>query len=72
MSSLVVPRWRRLRRNNYWPSFANELDIVCERYLTLHALERFIGSMGRDRWVYLDNAGALRDEFWRAFAHYAG
>ncbi|KAK3945302.1 hypothetical protein QBC46DRAFT_360408 [Diplogelasinospora grovesii] len=40
--------------------------------LTLYVLEKFIGSMGRDGWVYLGNAGALRDEFWRAFAHYAG
>lgn len=40
--------------------------------LTLYALEKFIGSMGRDGWVYLDDAGALRDEFWRAFARYAG
>ncbi|KAG8166549.1 hypothetical protein KVR01_002238 [Diaporthe batatas] len=27
--------------------------------LTLYALEKFIGSMGRDGWVYLDNADAL-------------
>ncbi|KAI1393098.1 uncharacterized protein F4822DRAFT_10 [Hypoxylon trugodes] len=40
--------------------------------LTLYVLEKFIGSMGRDGWVYLDNACALRDEFWRSFAHYAG
>ncbi|KAK4106362.1 hypothetical protein N658DRAFT_414229, partial [Parathielavia hyrcaniae] len=40
--------------------------------LTLYALDKFIGSMGRDGWVYLDTAGALRDEFWRAFADYAG
>jgi len=40
--------------------------------LTLYALEKFLGSMGRAGWVYFENAGALRDEFWRAFAHYAG
>ncbi|OAA62664.1 Protein kinase-like domain protein [Niveomyces insectorum RCEF 264] len=40
--------------------------------LTLYVLEKFIGSMGSDGWVYLDNAGALREEFWRAFTHYAG
>ena len=40
--------------------------------LTLYTLEKFIGSMGQDGWVYLDNASVLKDEFWRAFAHYAG
>ncbi|KAK3311501.1 uncharacterized protein B0T15DRAFT_571854 [Chaetomium strumarium] len=40
--------------------------------LTLYALEKFIGSMGRDGWVFFDNAGALRDEFWRAFTLYPG
>jgi len=40
--------------------------------LTLYVLKKFIGSIGRDGWVYLDNAGVLRDEFWRAFARYAG
>ena len=40
--------------------------------LTLYALEKFIGSMGQDGWVYLNNASVLKDEFWRAFAHYAG
>lgn len=40
--------------------------------LTLYTLEKFIGSMGRDGWVYHDNADVLRDEFWRAFVQYAG
>ena len=36
--------------------------------LTLYALDKFLGYMGPGGWVYFDNAGALRDEFWRAFA----
>lgn len=40
--------------------------------LTLYALDKFIGSMGPDGWVYFDNADALRDGFWIAFAEYAG
>lgn len=40
--------------------------------LTLYALEKFISSMGPHGWVYFDNAGALRDEFRRAFAENAG
>jgi len=40
--------------------------------LALYTPEKCIGGMGRDGWVYLDNADVLRDQFWRASAHYAG
>lgn len=40
--------------------------------LALYVLEKIIGSMGRDGWLYLDNASLLRDEFWKAFVHHAG
>lgn len=40
--------------------------------LTLYVLEKFIGTMGREGWDYLDNADLLRDEFWRTFTQHAG
>lgn len=39
---------------------------------TLYALENALGRMGSSGWVWFDNAGDLRDSFWRAFQYQTG